>query len=1290
MVARKSSACSRFEKEKDMPELSLGEYGTRIAQQIENSNIEEAIAHCRHILSRYPRYLPAYRLLAHACLEKGDFAHAMHFFQCVLSADPENADAWMNLAMLSDDLGELEQATWLMERALEVQPGNARIRDQLRQLYSRRDGIERTRIKLTPSALARLYADGGFYRRAVEELEKLLKSTPDLPPLHIAHLEVALAESFWHREGMAPMADRICQSLTEKLPNCLQANLIMGHIRWSAGIEEEAEAYLQVIRALDPEGRFAYEMLSDQSPIPLTEIQIPYLDYEAQAVPAEQAQVAEPEGEDVSWLDHIVETTEAADGLAPALEGETEAPDWLKEWPPEELSASVSRVEETRGESTALVSDVHFVEESEPMAPDWLLDLEGQRIVEPTWEGAEEISEGEVPAWLAEATVERASEAEIPDWLRELDTEAGVEEPISMVEEEIELAAQIETPAEAMSEEELPDWLRDLSTEAAIGEPTPAFEKEAELLTQIETPAEAVSEEEFPDWLRELQPEEFEEPVSTVTEEPEAAALIKEAAVEPVSEEELPDWLQELRAEGAVEEPAPALEEEAELLRQIETPAGVVYEQEFPEWLRELQPEKFEEPVSTVTEETEAAALTREAAVEPVSEEELPDWVQELRAEGAVEEPVSALEEEAELLRQIETPAGVVYEEELPEWLRELQSEEFEEPVSTVTEETEAAALVREAAVEPVSEEEFPDWPQELRAEGAAEEPVSALEEEAELLTQIETPAEVVSEKEFPEWLRELQPEEFEEPVSTVTEETEAAALVKEAAVEPVSDEELPDWPRELHAEGAAEEPVSALEEGAELLRQIETPAGVVYEEEFHEWLRELQPEEFEEPVSTVTAEIEEGAIEELTGASEGVAAPAEVEMLPPVERMPGWLAELDAETGGQVTAPSTEYEPDIVPEMVTAPGAPEMPPPIPGMPDWLTELEAEISGQTRVSTTEEELAPTSETVATPDVSKEIISPVVETEPTAAPETITAPPAAEALPLAQETPEWLAELEVEMGSQESPSAGEEELVEGLIVELAVSETTPAWLAELDQEATLVDLQAELAMLETDLEEKPEWLVELEKERVSTVTVEEMPEWLEQLHAPETGRIVETEPGTQALEPPSVEEMDSLRELEELEAPEPAQIQEEPTTLDLGIPAGEEHPPSELPEAVLGEVAQPDIERAATEAEILEGEAGIQRYQAQLVSAPGDHETRLSLARAYLRAGNLDDSARGYEQLAKVPALTEALIHDLEKAVANHPEHHALQRVLGDAYMRAGKLNNALDAYKQALTKLTRR
>jgi tetratricopeptide (TPR) repeat protein len=86
------------------------------------------------------------------------------------------------------------------------------------------------------------------------------------------------------------------------------------------------------------------------------------------------------------------------------------------------------------------------------------------------------------------------------------------------------------------------------------------------------------------------------------------------------------------------------------------------------------------------------------------------------------------------------------------------------------------------------------------------------------------------------------------------------------------------------------------------------------------------------------------------------------------------------------------------------------------------------------------------------------------------------------------------------------------------------------------------------------------------------------------------------------------------------------------------------------------------------------------------TVPPSDET-LALAQTYLREGALDAAVHLYDQLAHVTAYQEQIIRDLEQSVQSYPRHHALQRILGDVYMRSGELQKALRAYQQALSKL---
>jgi cytochrome c-type biogenesis protein CcmH/NrfG len=100
------------------------------------------------------------------------------------------------------------------------------------------------------------------------------------------------------------------------------------------------------------------------------------------------------------------------------------------------------------------------------------------------------------------------------------------------------------------------------------------------------------------------------------------------------------------------------------------------------------------------------------------------------------------------------------------------------------------------------------------------------------------------------------------------------------------------------------------------------------------------------------------------------------------------------------------------------------------------------------------------------------------------------------------------------------------------------------------------------------------------------------------------------------------------------------------------------------------------------------DAGID-LEPVLVETPPEPELAapLALAQPSLDAGGPDAAARQYEsQLARGDVQAE-LIAELEQAVQAHPRHSGLQRVLGDAYMQSNQLEQALEAYREALRKL---
>jgi tetratricopeptide (TPR) repeat protein len=847
------------EKEEDMPQISLAEYRHRIEEQIENGHIDEAIAHCRHVLTHYPRYLPAYKLLAHACLEKGDFSHAIHFFQCVLSADIEDADAWINLALLTEDLGETRQAIWLLERAFEVAPGNTRVRELLRQLYVQRDGAERTRIKLTPIALARLYARGGFYHRAIHELEKMLQESASLPRLQIATLEASLAQALWNTEDRTSLADQVCQSLLDKVPFSLQANLILGEIRASSGRHQESEPYLQVARMLDPEGELAHELLGHRSPLPLQEVEITYLEYQVPVV--KETQPVAPEAEDTSWLDHIGESVEPLD-----LEDEHQAPEWIKNWT-ESAALMPAAADETAGEDIPELESQGMPSSEEPFqdtaeVPEWLLEVQRESAVPDTDEGT--------PDWLQDLTQEAEDKSDLaladqlPDWLQELGEKETAE-------------TSLKTEDQPTLQGDLPDWLLDLSeteglgTEAVLATsehkevdqpqeqrtvPPPDTvrpEKTTRPLrapTPLEDAAQAKQAEELPQWFDELR----QEAETAVPGEPDKETAFMPAA-EPSTHDEVPDWLRELSDEGEIETPgtpgtekptpvAPMIASAADGVSHVraEAPLTKSAAENLPNWLRELEAEisgvespapvfqasepkgPAEPPPVMPPEPVERAALVPEA----LSETEEIDWLVDLDEMAAPDEMAEAALEPA--------PADAI-----PDWLQELDRADEQLEAETEAELEE----IEEAELEPMPDDELPDWLQELRAESDfAEALLPAEPEVADLVLEEESELEPTLDQELPDWLQQLRPAEESQPeqAAPLAKETEPVLAAEQAEPEIASiDETIPappdemedmEWLRELEEATIAEAPQAEPEAPVPVPPSVQAPEAEPVTEE--------------------------------------------------------------------------------------------------------------------------------------------------------------------------------------------------------------------------------------------------------------------------------------------------------------------------------------------------------------------------------------------------------------------------------------------------------------------------
>jgi tetratricopeptide (TPR) repeat protein len=972
-------------------------------------------------LKHYPRHVLAYRLLGEACLEKGDYVEAANFFKRVLGADTEDMVVYVGLGIIFNEQGALDEAIWQLERAFELSPGNAEIRNELQRLYSERDGTPPPKLRLTPAALGRLYLREELYQRAIDEFRDVLDEDPER-----ADIQVALAQALWWT-GQKQEAATVCEALLEQYPNCLKANLILGEILLNGNREEEGQALLETAQALDPENSVAESLFRDKSPLPVEAVSVPRLDdrhleQEVQELTAETPSppgrsepgagapsYRSPEASEEAmpdWLRRLQEEErESAEGQMASVPDAQGMPDWLQQLAEERASEAVESEE-----ASDLSPDAE--QTGPPEGPE--MTLPGEPIsLEPTASRGEQDEGGvprveEPPDWLSQLKAEgpaaeeseplpQATEGEPPDWLATLQAgpteEKGAPEP----------------------EGEVPSWLLDLRHEAANLEggtnegmvrdwgARPVDEEPEETL---EVKVGAEDEESGP-----AGDDAEEHPRATEETEisPETMERLRETMPdESDSIEDIMDWMEKSKALLA-DEGVP----EKETQERVEGRTPSPEEDEIPTWLRDLKPETTarEEPI--MGDETEAHA--EEGAV-PTPEEEIPTWLRDL-SPSAAEQGAPAAEEGWEATAGDET---VSVEQETTVWEEEFEAT-VEETPGPMPEPEEPA----EEIPAPQKEEDEPSWLRRIREE-AAEAVTPFPSEEAEKLPREPAPPEAAAD-EVPTWLRELRAEAAVDQAAG-PEEQEAGA--EDSAMPAPEEEEMPSWLRQLRTEVAQQEPIPPGEAPEPTIGEGEpTPSE---EEEMPSWLRQLRAE-----ASTTVP----------TLPAEGPEIPGEEPPPHVVEaELPSWLQELRAEVAGEIPEASTEASEPHVEEQAPTPTEPEE------MPSWLQDLsaEAEVSeeftSRRPEATTEELPAGAPEEAEVPSWLRELRAQAEEGQTDILRETAEA--AAEEVPLppleAEELPSWLRELRAEAAPPgPSPAFGEDEATIGGLT----AEEPEAWPEE---------------------------------------------------------------------------------------------------------------------------------------------------------------------------------------------------------------------------------------------------
>ena len=186
--------------------------------------IEYASDLCEHVLHQFPGDLRTRTLLGQAYLEQSKLSEACQQFDRVLDLDPENVAALSADGVAHSAAGHLDAAVHAFERAYELNPGNAQVRDSLSRLYAQRDGSAVDPSSAPSVAVIRWQLRHGDLEQAIDSADEHLLVRPgDLSVL------MSRAEAFW-RAGRLGDAEQACRQILARHPCVLKPRLILGQI----------------------------------------------------------------------------------------------------------------------------------------------------------------------------------------------------------------------------------------------------------------------------------------------------------------------------------------------------------------------------------------------------------------------------------------------------------------------------------------------------------------------------------------------------------------------------------------------------------------------------------------------------------------------------------------------------------------------------------------------------------------------------------------------------------------------------------------------------------------------------------------------------------------------------------------------------------------------------------------------------------------------------------------------------------------------------------------------------
>jgi competence ComEA-like helix-hairpin-helix protein len=875
---------------------------------------------------------------------------------------------------------------------------------------------------------------------------------------------------------------------------------------------------------------------------------------------------------------------------------------------------------------------------------------------------------------------------EIESDAEEIETDVSVAAVTGSGSSESELLDEDTAPWSITADDEVP-------VESELSTEEPVIEEEP---TAVETPETEASLEQAPEAVSEPDETVIQEPESEGFDlnDPDAAMAWLEGLAEkqgaaadqltsnPDDRPETPEWLKE-SVEGAQSSGDIPTYEPTETVEGLKRPL-----EEAADLIDEV------EPLPEVP-EIEVSAESEEVA-EAISTDEIPDWLQDLKPEGEIpsetdeEAPVPEMDEAVD---QVSEPS--VMTEEVPDWLSEPESEEEMGVQEAVAQDT-----IEGIIEEPV--DDITEWLSSLDAEDTDAEAAPGL-----------TEADIA----------ELEAIDIsEDDTAPVAVRTEVPAVEEPPVQETIIAELVPD---ETEEEPASE---TVVQEQVEAGLDLEDPDAAMA------WLESLAERQgVDAEQLTTSPEDRPDTPDWLMDSVEEAQSSGDIPTYEPTETVEGLAqpATEYAETTGEgepaLEVPETEDDQKL-PELVELDETEET---IAAaeIPEWLQEieLEPEAEGGFDESPTDEISSEAALTIDEPKAESTPEEALEIEEPSEEMDEVPEPASLDATMISQDIPDWLQDLESDQVEDEIVPEETVSAEDTVAEETSGPDTIPDWLLEPEEE---IDLQPEEpepsdeeitpepevqnVVDETVLVQEP---VEAEFEEIDTgVGSDEVPEWLQEPEE-ETEEALEWTLESDTASEPSESETEPeplSAEIDEVEISQAqtvisnralAELAEAPDEL-LDINTASLSELEDLPgigfvlaQSIINFREENGPFNDVEDLEQVDGIGSTMREQLtnwiQVVAEPvpeaadekrepeSEDEATLFDGQKDIHAGDISAALEKFDGLIQKDLFLEEIIQTLSQTLSQETGDSPTWEVLGDAYMRNGQLQEALEAYGRA-------